>query len=590
MAEEILSDLVESNRSRDLDAVSVSSRESRKGLGHIKGLFKWRIARPRYHMRMLKNKGAILVLLWNFLVWSVFNNSRDAAIGFRSVARAHSSLDIIFYVLQALAVGVIMPLAGWLADVRFGRYKVISWSLRIMWLSSVMVTLSSVLAQMIGSYNVVHSKLCLTFFALMGVGFCGFQANIVQFGVDQLLDASTIEITSFIAWYAGSFLSGRFFTSFILSCVQKSALFAPLLISFHLSVVMVTHFLFSHLLVKEPSSSDPFRLVYNVVKYMVKNKYPTQRSAFTYCEDYLPSRIDFGKRKYGGPFTTEQVEDVKTLFRSLLVAVIITAFYGVTYTESDYISQLQKAFRRETLSENGPPIQQCFSEYISFFGAYFTVALVLIPSNEFLIYPLLHRCLPYVKIYAKFVLGAVSRIGMYVTLLALTVYARREYSLNNGDLSRGSLNTTLPCLFQATDDSLVEGSLISTIDSKWFILPQLLHSLSDLLLVIAMIEFFCAQVPYSMKGIVAGITYGLLSVFLAVNKITSTPFTIDAVSWRSGLTLSCEFWYLLMKVLFLVLITVISSIARRYKLRKREDVLPNEQIFAERYYSREQND
>jgi hypothetical protein len=53
-------------------------------------------------------------------------------------------------------------------------------------------------------------------------------------------------------------------------------------------------------------------LIYKVIKFAIVTKHPQCRSAFTYCEDELPSRIDFGKNKYGGPFTTEQVEDIKT--------------------------------------------------------------------------------------------------------------------------------------------------------------------------------------------------------------------------------------------------------------------------------------
>ena len=79
-------------------------------------------------------------------------------------------------------------------------------------------------------------------------------------------------------------------------------------------MIVVTHSLLNHWLIKEPITQNPFKLVYNVLKFAIKNKYPRQRSAFTYCEDIIPSRIDFGKHKYGGPFTTEQVEDVKSLF------------------------------------------------------------------------------------------------------------------------------------------------------------------------------------------------------------------------------------------------------------------------------------
>ena len=64
----------------------------------------------------------------------------------------------------------------------------------------------------------------------------------------------------------------------------------------------------------------------SIVVYMSNIvQHPRQRSAFTYCEDTIPSRIDFGKSKYGGPFTTEQVEDVKTLLRSTIFILLISA-------------------------------------------------------------------------------------------------------------------------------------------------------------------------------------------------------------------------------------------------------------------------
>jgi peptide/histidine transporter 3/4 len=577
-SEEVLTDLTELNE--DAAPNYCAQWQGKwKRLDHIKSL----CLKSRYQMRRLKNKGAILIVFWNFLVWSVYNSNTNSAFGLENITGVHNNLSVLFFVVQAIGGAILMPLVGWLADVRIGRFKVIRWSFCIMWVSSLVMTLSCVLAQAIESYNGVHTKLSLVFVVAMGVGFCGFQANIVQFGVDQLLDASTIEITSFIAWYAGSFLSGRFAISFVLSCAPNYPIFGSLLISFSLSTVMITYFLFNRFLVKEPASSiNPFRLVYHVIKYAAENKCPKQRSAFTYYEDYLPSRIDFGKRKYGGPFTTEQVEDVKTLFRSLLIAVVITAFYGTTYHETEYMYHLKKSLLQKPPESGESTVSlqlQCFSEYTSFTGTYFVAALVLIPLNEFLLYPLLHRYLPYLNIYKKFILGAVLRLGKYLTLMALTVYTRQVKNSAGSSMS----NATLLCLFQATP-----GSLTNTIDSRWFILPQILHSLSDLLIVITMIEFFCAQIPYSMKGIVAGIAYGLLGVFVAITKAVSIPFMVRSVHWGVG-TISCEFWYLLMKALFLMLVTILSLIARRYKLRKREDVLPNEQIFAERFYSRDNN-
>ena len=53
-----------------------------------------------------------------------------------------------------------------------------------------------------------------------------------------------------------------------------------------------------------------------MLKFAAKHKAPVNRSALTYWEDDIPSRLDLGKSKYGGPFTTEQVEDVKTFLKA----------------------------------------------------------------------------------------------------------------------------------------------------------------------------------------------------------------------------------------------------------------------------------
>ena len=46
-------------------------------------------------------------------------------------------------------------------------------------------------------------------------------------------------------------------------------------------------------------------------------------------------------------------------------------------------------------------------------------------------------------------------------------------------------------------------------------------------------------------------------------------------------------WYVLTLLIYLLIVmSALVVVMRWYKKRKREDVLPNEQIFAERYYSR----
>ena len=125
---------------------------------------------------------------------------------------------------------------------------------------------------------------------------------------------------------------------FIFACTrEKYGIFRLLFVCINLSLAMVLLFTCNHCLIKEPIQQNPLKLVYKVIRYAIRNKYPRQRSAFTYCEDELPSRIDFGtKSKYGGPFTTEQVEDVKTFLRFIPLVIVGGAFASSVVT-SDII-------------------------------------------------------------------------------------------------------------------------------------------------------------------------------------------------------------------------------------------------------------
>ena len=164
----------------------------------------------------------------------------------------------------------------------------------------------------------------------MAIGFGGYQANVVQLAIDQLHDASTAEIKSFINWYVWAAIGGGMLEHLAIPCITTSEenknIFRLTIICICLSIALILNSFCSHWLVKEPIGQNPFKLVYKVIKYAIRTKCPRCRSAFTYCEDNLPSRIDFGKSKYGGPFTIKQVEDIKTFLRLLPIHLVGCAF------------------------------------------------------------------------------------------------------------------------------------------------------------------------------------------------------------------------------------------------------------------------
>ena len=78
-------------------------------------------------------------------------------------------------------------------------------------------------------------------------------------------------------------------------------------------VVLIVHYK-KHWFTIDTARTNPHKLVYRVTKFARQHKVPIRRRAFTYCEDDIPSGLDLGKSKYGGPFTTEEVENVKAFY------------------------------------------------------------------------------------------------------------------------------------------------------------------------------------------------------------------------------------------------------------------------------------
>jgi peptide/histidine transporter 3/4 len=536
------------------DNTSIITNESSTTEKKVRRCFK-----PRYSLRRVKNRGAILILIWSYCISSLyFYISYNAS-------RVYSYLVVA---MIQISVGFMLPLAGWLADIRFGRYKVICFSMRTMWISSLLLTASLIL-QSLDLHNL--SKVLHIFLVPLALGYGVFQANVIQFGVDQLCDASSSEIKTFITWYSWTLVSSVATVS--TACLyigEEYRLLVHLLVCLKLTLAVSLGILFNNVLIKEPVTQNPFKIVYGVIKYAMKHKSPRLRSAFTYTgEEGLPSRIDFGKSKYGGPFTTEQVEDVKTLFRVVLVFVIGCAFFGMTTEERSIPNNLRNTF----IGALSHTPEYVFNNFYSITG------LVLVPLYEIVVHPLFHSCLPILQSHVKVFIGFTLRIVRDAIMLALTTYARQHYVHITS-----SSNATLSCIFYKSYDHL--NYLSETLDYRWIIVLEALVAISELLIAIGALEFYCAQVPYSMKGLVAGILYGLLGFFMMFSQGLLLPFTMTSLEWGMG-TLSCGFWYLLTLLIYLLIVMAALVIVMRwYKKRKREDVLPNEQIFAERYYSR----
>ena len=171
---------------------------------------------------------------------------------------------------------------------------------------------------------------------------------------------------------------------------------------------------------------NPYKLVANVLLFASKHKSPIRRSAFTFCEDELPSRIDFSKRRYGGPYSTDQVENVIVLLNILKVLfssgpVFFLEFAAVTISSVHHlnINDIQPYFSYFHLS---PDVLS--SVFIN----------LTLPLYVFCIEPLLNKCAP------MFTLNYFQRIGHRIFTLTMffvmyLLYDSLAYEVNSNHYS-----------------------------------------------------------------------------------------------------------------------------------------------------------
>ena len=93
--------------------------------------------------------------------------------------------------------------------------------------------------------------------------------------------------------------------------------------------------------VTDTGIGNPYREVARVIGFARRHKVPIQRSAFTYWEDDIPTGLDLGKSKYGRPFKTEQVENVKAFFGIVYILLSLGPFFTNDIAASAFLSLLK---------------------------------------------------------------------------------------------------------------------------------------------------------------------------------------------------------------------------------------------------------
>ena len=501
----------------------------------------------KYSIRWFHSKSALLVLTWNLLisasVLSLYRVYEPIVFGKYGLFNRHFSWipgSVMF-----LALIISTPLAGWLADARLGNCRVFRAGCVFLFFAVVLGCIFILIPS--NDYTNVVTDSIVSFTGCVGIVL--WLVTSLQVGLDQIPDASATNITSFIAWFVFSVFSGCWISDAVLqisfNCVnfvsvssdnfiQICSLFPVICMAI---VLCLDFFLSPKWLIIEPKSPQSLKLIFQVLKFAKKHKAPVDRSALTYWEEDIPSRIDIGKSKYGGPFTTEQVEDVKTILKLLVVTLPL----WMVLPSVELLQRLSTPVL--------PGFNDCTSNSLYFFSFNIFWCVVLgTPVYEFVIYPFVKNKLP--SILKRIGIAAFLLVLINITYLILSVFQHFHIVASNYTI--------------------------------WlFVVQQIILSFFSLLFLPSLFEFACAQSPYNMRTLLVGYLLSITVFCFFVSNFTnviveklckSSPYcSIIDNSLASGLGV---IGFLLHCIL-----------ARWYKRRERDDIY-SPHIVVEEVYDR----
>ena len=227
---------------------------------------------------------------------------------------------IILSCCKALSY-LLYPLLGWMADVRFTRYKFVLFSFIASIFGSILSIATSALVITFPQELLLlyYPAGLLVIIFLIAIGL--FESTAIQLGMDQMLEAASDKLSTFIHWYYwcssfGSLIiiyvsdgaliyyhqstidtkqvndTAQFVLIYQTDAVN-SAIISCLVVQLVCACIGLCMLIrFKTLLVIDRTGEHPLKLIYHVLRYAWNHTCPENRSAFTYWEEDIPPRIE----------------------------------------------------------------------------------------------------------------------------------------------------------------------------------------------------------------------------------------------------------------------------------------------------------
>ena len=483
------------------------------------------------HFTCIRSKAVLLLLLWLLILG--WNNALIIKIQSSSSLYVFENFNNLLFLL--------FPIIGLIMDIWIGRIKMIMYCVYTC-LIALILSLVSYVMDFIHKRNQVCIWLTVITYT---IPFAIYRANVVPVYIDQMIGSSADDLSAVIYFHILTLI----FPAMVVECAKLLITNDSHLFTIQLSTLLVTvyaipfsHYQSNHTLDAIPQITNPIKSIVRVLNYARKHKYPRKRSALTYWEEDYPSRLDLGKEKYGGPFSEEEVEDVKTVLRMFPLFICVIGYF-LSFNE------------KSVISKHFPSTMQ-----------YRELTVILINYGSICILILLHQFVihPFFQKYIPSMLKRIS-LGLFFSLLSSVFFLVAVLMESKGDL--------MECPFSENSSNITVSMYMNIPSTFWIILPLILNGVSYFLIVITSLEFTVAQSPSPMRGLMVGLWYSLLGIGSLLDINVRYIFTITSS------TFGCGFYYFLFKSVCVFLILIVFLIlAKFYKLRTRNPVINFHQI------------
>lgn len=536
----------------------------------------------------------IVVIIWTFIVSGIYQGTLLAASlglsGLEELEGEHVSIQgitwvqlVIFYAAFAL-VTLVYPLSGFIADIYCGRYRLVSISLMLLFFALLVCCIAIILFICTDIEKIKWIKYIIYALAVIAVliavpGLSGFYANTSQLGLDQLLDAPSRTLGVYLHWSIWVELLGETVVhnvavmefcfqnkynnkKHLKHVIRNLAMILPSCFLLLLSIALVVNCFTKRYFRNECARYNPYKEILRVLNYARKNKYPHRRSALHCTGDEIPTRLDFAKQCYGGPFTTSNVEDVKTFMRVVVVLFAISPVFILDVSTSFFLFPI---FSMYTVGVPKTIIAFCKPE--SFFLKSGTLsqllALAIFPFIMWFVFAVQKNRVP--KIF--------TRLGIGISLLIICLLSMIIPDLIGYSIHKGHSNETM-CMFTEFEDSNLNNKFSLNLPWYTLILPNCLTYIGSCLVRATSYEFIAAQTPHTMKGALYGVFFAAHGLFTFLGALFLVPFSLKVWDHFHPVTFAiwCSLGYFtLILCISLGGLVVFVCVARIYKYRQRDN-------------------